>query len=201
MPRTPTMEHTLRIANKDIEALTSCKDRTFPKYATQIMNLANANAQGTRPKVVGQMSDLVQECPGRTVAEWETWYNQKYPTAIDEATDKVYAMIEELRRVIVQIDRNMVRAWVEDLVITKTFVGLRFQEAILRRVAEHLGRPYHLSTPNDEAKGIDGYINDVPVSIKPATYKSKRQTLSEQIGAAIIFYEKKKTGLTVEFDL
>jgi len=25
----------------------------FPKYTTQIMNLANQNAQGTRPKVVG----------------------------------------------------------------------------------------------------------------------------------------------------
>ncbi len=195
------MERTLKITNKDIEALTSCKNCMFPKYATQIMNLANANAQGTRPKVVGQMSDLIQQCPGRTVAEWKAWYNQKYPTSIDKATDKVYAMIEEFQRVIVKIDKKMVRDWVEDLVITKTFVGLRFQEAILKRVAEQLGRPYRLSTPDDEAKGIDGYINDVPVSIKPSTYKSKRLTLSEQIGAAIIFYEKKKTGLMVEFDL
>jgi hypothetical protein len=121
--------------------------------------------------------------------------------SIDDATDKVYAMIEEFQRVIVQIDKKMVRDWVEDLVITKTFVGLRFQEAILKRIAEELGRHYRLATPDDEAKGIDGYINDIPVSIKPSTYKSKRLTLSEQIGAAIIFYEKKKTGLTVEFDL
>ncbi len=28
----------------------------FPKYTTQLMNLANLNAQGTRPKVVGQLS-------------------------------------------------------------------------------------------------------------------------------------------------
>jgi hypothetical protein len=35
----------------------------FPKYTTQIMNLANQNAQGTRPRVVGQMSELVQQCP------------------------------------------------------------------------------------------------------------------------------------------
>ena len=27
----------------------------FPKYTTQIMNLANQNAQGTRPRVAGQM--------------------------------------------------------------------------------------------------------------------------------------------------
>jgi len=42
----------------------------FPKYSTQLMNLANQNAQGTRPRVVGQMSDLIQEFPGSTLDEW-----------------------------------------------------------------------------------------------------------------------------------
>jgi hypothetical protein len=41
----------------------------FPKYATQIMNLANQNAQGTRPRVVGQMSELIQEFRGRRFNE------------------------------------------------------------------------------------------------------------------------------------
>ena len=195
------MQRTLKIKNEEIATLTSCSSFTSPKYATQIINLADANAQGTRPRVVGQMSDLIQECPGRTVAEWKAWYSQKYPTSIDRATDKIYAMIEQFRQVITQIDRNMVHDWVEDLVITKTFVGLRFQEAILKKVAGQLGARYRLSTPDDEARGIDGYINDVAISIKPTTYKSKRLTLSEQIGAAIIFYEKKRTGLIVEFDL
>jgi hypothetical protein len=36
--------------------------------------LANQNAQGTRPKVVGQMSELIKEFPGKDVAEWEEWY-------------------------------------------------------------------------------------------------------------------------------
>jgi len=95
-------------------------------------------------------------------------------------------MLEEFQRVMVRIDKNMVRDWVEDLVITKTFVGLAFQEAVLKRVAEQLGRSYRLATPDDEAKGIDGYINDVPVCTKPSTYKSRRLTLAEQIGVAII---------------
>ena len=33
----------------------------FPKYTTQLMNLANQNAQGTRPKVVGTLSEIFQE--------------------------------------------------------------------------------------------------------------------------------------------
>jgi hypothetical protein len=39
----------------------------FPKYATQLLNLANQNAQGTRPKIVGQMSELIQECLDKAV--------------------------------------------------------------------------------------------------------------------------------------
>ncbi len=39
----------------------------FPKYTTQLMNLANQNSQGTRPKVVGQMSDLIQEFDGKKI--------------------------------------------------------------------------------------------------------------------------------------
>jgi hypothetical protein len=147
------------------------------------------------------MSDLVQECSARTVSKWKAWYDQRYPTSIDRATEKVYAMVEEFRQTIGKIDKKMVRNWVEDLVITKTFVGFRFQEAILKKVAEMLNGQYRLATPEDEAKGIDGYINGIPVSIKPSTYKSKRLMLSEQIGAAIIFYEKTKAGLVVEFDL
>lgn len=110
-------------------------------------------------------------------------------------------MIEHFKRIMPQICRNMVRKWVEDLVITETFVGLRFQAAILKKIAEELGAQYRLAGPDEEAKEIDGYINDIPVSVKPTTYKSRRLTLSEDIGAAIIFYEKNKTGLIVEVDL
>ncbi|MDI9569881.1 MAG: MjaI family restriction endonuclease [Pseudomonadota bacterium] len=36
-------------------------------------------------------------------------------------------------------------------------------------------------------KGIDGYIGDSPVSIKPQTYEP-RQMLPESIGVQIIYY-------------
>ena len=100
-------------------------------------------------------------------------------------------MIEQFRQVITQIDRNMVHDWVEDLVMAENLVGLRFQEAILKKVAGQLGERYRLSTPDDEARGIDGYINDVAISIKPTTYKSKRLTLSEQIRRSDNFYKRR----------
>ena len=93
----------------------------------------------------------------------------------------------------------MFREWVEDLVFTKTDIGLRFQEGILIKIAGRKGQSYRLSTPEEEAKGIDGFIGDKPVSIKPITYKTKKM-YGEEIVVEVIYYEKKSNGLEVTYD-
>ncbi len=185
-----------KIKNEEIRELLNIETPEFPKYATQIINLANQNAQATRPKVVGQMSELIKEFTGKSIEEWEKWYINKHPEAIDEATKKIVEMINNFREVISQIDENLVRQWVRDLVIVKTFIGLKFQEAILKKIADKFELNYRLSTPEEESKGIDGYIGNIPVSLKPITYKQK-EMLPEEIVIDIIYYEKKKDGLKV----
>jgi hypothetical protein len=75
---------------------------------------------------------------------------------------------------------------------------LRFQEAILKKGAEIKGTTYRLATPVEESKGIDGYIGDIPVSIKPYSYKVKA-SLPEHIEAKIIYYNKVKDGIEVDY--
>ena len=59
-----------KISTKGIVEAVNAPQYEFPKYTTQVINLVNSNAGGTRPKVVGQMSDLIQEFPGKTIQEW-----------------------------------------------------------------------------------------------------------------------------------
>ncbi|MFV0173712.1 MjaI family restriction endonuclease [Empedobacter falsenii] len=188
-----------KISNSELQSSLSGKTYIFPKYTTQIMNLANSNAQGTRPKVVGQMSDLIQEFPGNNIREWEEWYLANHPDAINNATSKIWNMIQEFQKVIGSIDENMIKEWVEELVIVKTYSGLKFQDAILKRVAEETNSTYRLANPEEESKGIDGYVNNKAISVKPISYKTKN--LSENIEEPIIFYDKKKDGISIEYDL
>lgn len=190
---------TIKILNNDILNLLDTEASSFPKYATQILNLANQNAQGTRPSVVGQMSDLIQEFKGNKIKDWEEWYLEKHPEAITAAAKKIFEMVTNFKDVMSQIDREMVERWVKDLVIIKTFVGLKFQEAILRSVAQFFKTTYRLAEPAEEAAGIDGFIGDKPVSIKPTSYEIKK-SLSEIIEAPILFYEKLKDGIKITFD-
>ena len=190
----------IKITNEELTEDIVGKITKFPKYTTQIMNLANQNAQGTRPKVVGQLSDLIQEFPGEKYEGWVKWYEDKMPNAIDNATDKIYDMIIKLEEAIKLIDKELIRKWVGDLVLTKTFVGLCFQESILKKIASIRKEPYRLAKPGEESKGIDGYIGSTPVSIKPTTYKAK-DMLSEGIDVKIIYYDKVKGGIKVDLDL
>lgn len=190
----------VKIPNSEVQEILAGEHINFPKYTTQIINLANQNAQGTRPKIVGQMSQLIQDFDGKTLREWKEWYNKRMPNAIDDATNKIYPMIENLKEAITKVDRNLVRKWVEDLTIIKTFTGLKFQGAILAKVAEMKATNYRLATPIEESKGIDGYIGNEAVSIKPITYKMKT-SLSEKIDVPIIYYDKKKDGISIEFEL
>lgn len=82
----------IKIPNAEIQGLLSGKGYEYPKYSTQIMNLANQNAQGTRPRIVGQMSELIQEFGSGSMNEWESWYLNRYPDAIDLATERVFNM-------------------------------------------------------------------------------------------------------------
>lgn len=195
------MKYTLK--NQNIENYNKINTFNFPKYTSQLINWANQNAQGTRPVVVGQMSELFPEFMESgeeiTIENWHNWYTERYPDAFEKATDKIYAQVQNLRDAIHLIDREMVEHWVEDLVIAKTFNGLYVQKAILASLAERKGTTYRLATPGEESVGIDGYVDNVPYSVKPDTYKTMGR-LPETIAVKMIYYTKTKTGLTIEVE-
>jgi hypothetical protein len=188
----------IKISLEELRKYLEIEPAEFPKYTAPIINLANQYAQGTRPKIVGQMSELIQEFTGRTLQEWEQWYLVQKPDAIRVATEKIMEMLQNFEDTLNSIDKGLVEQWVRDLVVVKTFIGLRFQEAILKKGAEIKGTSFRLAGPEEESKGIDGYIGDLPVSIKPYTYEVKA-ALSERIAVKIIYYRKLKDGLEVDF--
>ena len=193
------MSRTIRLSEEEREEIVADINPEFPKYTTQIMNTANQNSQGTRPATVGQLNEIIEEYkekyPEGNYDDWVNFYFEKYDGEenIEEATDKVFEMVVKMREATKEIDREMVNRWVKDLVLYKTYTGLgRNEEAILKKLSEEYDLPYTIGTAKDESKGIDGYLGDNPVSIKPHTYKQKNR-LQEEIQAPIVYYEDYST--------
>lgn len=180
------------IENSDIETF------IFPKYTTQFMNLANQNAQWTTPKMVWQLSDLIQEIPEKSISEWKKWYLTNMWEKIDIATDKVREMIQTMKPAYESINKEMVKNRVYDLVINKTAQWLMYQEFILKSLWEKYWLKYRLATPEEEAKNIDGFIWDIPVQIKSESFKSKKSTVREEIQVAMIYYKATDKYLTID---
>ena len=188
-----------KISNDEVAELSNAPHYEFPKYVTQLINLVNSNAGGTRPKVVGQMSELVKEFDGKSINEWIAWYTERYPNAINDATEKVWTMYETMKGAFNAITKDMVENWVKDLVYGKTYCGMKFQTAIISAIASQLNKDWREATPEEEAKGIDGFIGDKPLQIKAATYKLEAH-LSEVIDVPIVYYDKKKDGISIEYN-
>jgi len=172
----------------------------FPKYVTQIINLANQNAQGTRPKTVGQLSDLINQIDEKNYKNWKEFYLKNYEDKIDIATNKIWNMINNFKEAINKIDKNMIKNWVYDLIINKTAEGLIIQEFILKYLANKYNKPYRLANSNEESQNIDGFIGDIPVQIKSNTYKTKTNVKNENIKTPIIFYKKTNKYITIEYN-
>lgn len=191
------------IKKEELSVLNGIETPEFPKYTSQLINWANQNAQGTRPRVVGQLSDLFpeyeQECDTVSIDGWREWYFKHYPDAIKAATDKIFSQVENLKEAIQLIDKTMVEKWVNDLVISKTYNGLYVQEAILSKLAEKLNMDFRLATADEESQGIDGYVGNTAYSVKPDSYKTMNR-LSETISVKMIFYTKNNSGLTIEVE-
>lgn len=188
-----------KISNVEVAGLSNAPQYKFPKYVTQVINLVNSNAGGTRPKVVGQMSELIKEFDGKSIDEWIEWYTERYPNAVNDATDKIWNMYETMKAAFNAITKDMVENRVKDLVYGKTYCGLRFQTAIISAIASQMGKEWREANPDEEAQGIDGFIGDKPIQIKSSTYKFEAHLL-ESIKVPIVYYDKKKDGINIEYN-
>lgn len=170
-------------------------------YIGSIINIANSFSQATRPKNVGQLSDLIQSFRDsdyeQSVDGWKSYYNDNVGIdKIEIASDKAWDYIQRIKENLDHLTKEDVYNWVEDLIINKTFDGLLIQITVLELASN--GKPWRLSTSSEESKGIDGFIDGVPKSIKPYTYKKTIQSGKESIPYEIIYYRNsKKNGLVI----
>ena len=186
----------IKINNKKIAKALSLPAITLPKYSSNVINKANGYARATRPENVSQVSETIKEfrdditVPNHSYEEWVKWYESRYPEAISKATNEAWDKFQSVLRSLATVKKEDIEAWERDFIISKTYSGLMVQDAIIRLIAEDLGVPSRLGNTADEQKGIDGYINGVPVQIKSDTFEQDNHNERFADGIVMIYYTK-----------
>ena len=192
-----------KIPSKSIDVLNDRPKSEYPTYTSDFMNYSNRYSHATRKENVGNMSQLfpqfLKESEDKSLESWKKWYLDKHPDVIEEATNKAYTKLQQMVEAVLKIDRELVGRYVEDLIIDKTYYGLYHQKTILAYLAKLSKMSYRLATPEEESKGIDGYVGDTAYSVKPVSYKNMTH-LQEKIPVKMVYYVKTSDGLEIEIE-
>lgn len=161
----------IKISAKSFQAVTQRNRCEFPLYSKPILNIATQNSKATQVKIVGSMKDQWMQfmaTRGRSVIDWETWYMANGgQTKIDRATDKLYEMLSKMPVDHAVFTRDLANLYILDLVINKTHYGMSGEYHAVLAAAAHFNLPHRFSNAEEESQGIDAWIGDHPVQVKP----------------------------------
>jgi len=172
--------------------------REWPRYATQLLNIAGQNAQCFKATKVGSMKEtwlaFMETGQPDTIENWEKFYiEQQGWEGIEWAANKLFdKAVNDMR--IPWLNKELCRSYVEEVIFNKTHFGMGGETSAIKAAAKYFDMDYRFSTAEEESQGIDGWLGDYPVQVKPQdSYKvghvfNKADT-SKQL---VVTYEKKK---------
>lgn len=173
----------------------------FPGLTAELIALASRLSGATTRKKLGNPMAVIEEFKGKQFEDWASFYEEERPGAIDTASNEIFDTIEKLRQALGQVDEQLVRHWVEEAVLKRTYAVWRIHETILKHIAKLQGKAFRQADDGEVEEGIDGFIDERPFSVRPVSHYFKGPPEEEAEQVDVVYYEKAKNGLKIYYDL
>lgn len=187
----------IKLTAKNFKGVIHRARRVWPKYSTQLLNIAGQNCKVFDVKKVGSAKELWLEMRSKKIrGTFENWckFYDANPLAqnIPAQAQRLYEMIQKMG--IVTIDLAMCEDYVKEVLYNKTHMGMAGEEMALEAVAEYFGQKLRFSTAAEEAQGIDGWIGDKPAQVKPegSAFKGHVHNHPDKDKVLLVTYVPKK---------
>ena len=172
----------------------------YPVGLYNHIDTASRQKRATLPSKVGKVHEMFRGRKFRSLNEYKKIYSSKFPDAIGNAVEEI---LEDFKRLGIPSKKRReykryVKLFVEELVIGRSYRGLKIQEVILIKMANILKQDYRWGTNKEDSSGIDGFIGDIPVSVKPDTCQQKKK---EGVKRAYYTIDEKNSILSFTFSL
>ena len=190
----------LAVNYHELAVLSGANTYSFPPYQEQLLHLANVDLKSEKPTFAERMCELDREATNETNSHlvWENWYANHLHNSVDSISDRMMVQINLLQQALKQIDRDRIRRYVEQQLITDSYLGKRVIEAILMKVAEERGKSYDPSDDDNDA--IDGYVGGKAVVVSPLNGHGDTPEDPDTV-LGHIYYHRNEQGLDLEVEL
>lgn len=195
------------ISKDKIKASNSSKYKSAykpKKYHSAFLNTVNKDARSSRPETVGKLAteifpNYVDNAIEPSPENWEKYYQNNHSEQYNKGLEKLKRQFELEKQAINAITEQDLVDYYDDLMFSKTFSGLYVQDEILRDIADKKRATYRKPNAIEEGQGIDGYIDDIPYSVKPETYKDSAAKNNETINAKMVYYSENKKDTNIDY--
>lgn len=193
------MANDLHISKGERRRIAVGQDLDYPRYTTKIINLACHTSQATNRGSVGSIDEILEEFeaknPDATFEDWVEYYKEQHngEVKVQRAAKKTHDMVENMREAIELITYEMIREWVEDLIIYKSYMGFDAREVIIPKLGSELQVSSRLASPEEMADGISGYLGDQPICLRSLKHDDG-PAMYEDPGVPVVYYEETDSG-------
>lgn len=193
-------KESLRNSNKSTYGI----DYKPKKYHSAFLNTVNKDARSSRPETVGKLAteifpEYLEQSTEASPIGWKEHYQEVYPEQYKEGLEKFKKQFDAEKEAINNITEQDLNDYYDDLMFNKTFAGLYVQDKILKDIADENNAIYRKPSATEEGRGIDGYIDDVPYSVKSETYRNSAAKNNETINAKMVYYTENKKSKTIDY--
>lgn len=161
----------IKLAKSRYHEVFQRRRRVWPKYSTQLLNIAAQNAKAFDKNHLGAVVNAFQKMresgkPG-TLSNWESYYNENFgEERILTAGKKIHDKLIQMQ--IHWISLDMCIDYAKEVTYNKTHMGSAGQEMAVEVAAKYFEKEFRWPTIHeDTALGIDAWIGDIPVQVKP----------------------------------
>ena len=162
--------------NYKVESLKLFKDES--QFNSKIDDLSNcvktlrmiASTHSSK-RCVGDMTKIVSSSKSKTIEEFRNEYlNSEYGYKFIKSRENYVDFINSRHMDNRYYTNEFIREYFERKVINESFVGIKNQNLICDYLAKKFNTTWKIATTVEDSNGIDAYIGDKPIQVKPISY-------------------------------
>jgi len=187
----------IKLTAKNYKNVIHRQRREWPKYSTQLLNVAGQNCKAFDVKRVGSAKETWLEMRSKgirgTFENWCAFYNSKpFAANLPAQAQKLYEMIQKMK--VGGITLEMCDDYIKEVIYNKTHMGMAGEEMAVEAAGQYYDLPVRFSTAEEEAQGIDGWIGEYPVQVKPddSAFKGHVHNHPDRERVLLVTYVPKK---------